>query len=547
MVFQKNVLFLFLILIILFQSTYAKKNDSKKTEKINIFSFVIDITKEVFDTDSMILDILDYENKISILESEITIAEEGNKYSLIEINELRRLAKNLKNTVSNYKRENKILEEDILSLKRIIKSIVKNPSIKKDLMKAYFSEAELFLSKERFTKAIELYRYVGEINSGNEDEFKSYITNAITLSKIKLNSIVQKINKLIVSNDYIMAKSLIDKSIYDYPSNKELIALKLNIYNKLSSPDIWNNKLEILSLYKDDFAVLNAIFSPNGKYIISSSSSRHIIVWDAITGDIIGSIPTQKTIFSLDISADGKLILGGGSNGTVVIWYFDELIKGVASPKRKFIGHQSDGFIGNIVLSVKFIFNDKYIASASQDNSIRLWDSSNGKLLNILKTSGNVHNISISSDNNYLISASENINLWEVGKDSHLYKGHLIRSFTKKGIIFKNIFFNNDEFFITSSSSHVIKIRETKTGIIDKKLIGHKSWIQALDISNNNLTLASGDNDGKVILWDVKSGFPLREISYSSKAINNVSFSPDNLRLLTTSDSGRIMVYTASF
>ena len=60
---------------------------------------------------------------------------------------------------------------------------------------------------------------------------------------------------------------------------------------------------------------------------------------------------------------------------------------------------------------------------------------------------------------------------------------------------------------------------------------GHSERVLAVAFSSNGRTLASGDRDGTIRLWDVSSGRELRTLVGHSAAVTSVAFSPDGLIL----------------
>lgn len=72
---------------------------------------------------------------------------------------------------------------------------------------------------------------------------------------------------------------------------------------------------------------------------------------------------------------------------------------------------------------------------------------------------------------------------------------------------------------------------------------GHGSMINAFDFSDDERYLASGDMDGIVVIWDVRSGKELRRFEVQEHHINALDFHPGNRFLLSASSDGTVIVW----
>ena len=111
--------------------------------------------------------------------------------------------------------------------------------------------------------------------------------------------------------------------------------------------------------------VNSAIFSPDGKYIVSSSWDDTIRIWDARTGKELQTL-TEHTdwVYSATFSPNGKYIVSSSSDNTIRIW---DARTGMELRILK--GHTDR------VTSATFSPDGKYIVSSSLDKTIRIWDA----------------------------------------------------------------------------------------------------------------------------------------------------------------------------
>mmetsp|Transcript_12629 Transcript_12629/g.30156 ORF Transcript_12629/g.30156 Transcript_12629/m.30156 type:complete len:617 (-) Transcript_12629:880-2730(-) len=101
---------------------------------------------------------------------------------------------------------------------------------------------------------------------------------------------------------------------------------------------------------------------------------------------------------------------------------------------------------------------------------------------------------------------------------------------------------------ITSSSDGLIEIWNSQCTDLNmadfpyqkQSVMGHESAVLCLKLSNDGELLASGDDQGKLMVWKLSSGKCLRQfLAHNGSAISCVDWSPDSSRILTGSSDGK--------
>jgi WD40 repeat protein len=132
---------------------------------------------------------------------------------------------------------------------------------------------------------------------------------------------------------------------------------------------------EAMSLSTPSVAILySAQFSPDGKRILTASGDDTACVWDAQSGQLLtgplehngGAMPSTV---SARFSLDGKRILTASAD-TAQVW---DAVSG--QPLTEPLKHS------NLITSVQFSPDGRWIATASTDHTARVWDAQNGQPL----------------------------------------------------------------------------------------------------------------------------------------------------------------------
>lgn len=122
---------------------------------------------------------------------------------------------------------------------------------------------------------------------------------------------------------------------------------------------------------KGDGMQIYLAYSPDGKYIISSSGGKTIQMWDVEKGECVKTLEASAgSVSCLAYSPDGKYIVSGSNqphsktpDNNVRIWNAE-----TGKCIKTLEGHTKG------VRSVAFSPDGKYVVSGSNDNTIKIWE-----------------------------------------------------------------------------------------------------------------------------------------------------------------------------
>jgi WD40 repeat protein len=242
-------------------------------------------------------------------------------------------------------------------------------------------------------------------------------------------------------------------------------------------------------------------------------------------------------VFALGWSPDSKLLASGAiDDNSIRLW----------SSSDGQLVRQLEGHTGWI-RSVAFSPDGKLLASGSFDKTIRLWDVASGSLVRTLSGHANFVSMAIfSGDGKTLASSSSDgtVRLWDVatGEQRSGFKFESPANLSTGAPIWvTGVAFSGDGSLLAAGMENgSIAILDAATGAQRRVLTGHNDIVvsRAVQFAPDGKTLATASFDGTVRLWDVASGTQTAELRGHNLRVLAISFSPDGQHLASTSDQG---------
>ncbi|KAG8725325.1 hypothetical protein FRC09_002207 [Ceratobasidium sp. 395] len=199
------------------------------------------------------------------------------------------------------------------------------------------------------------------------------------------------------------------------------------------------------------------------------------------------------------------------------------------------------------VRSVAYSPDGAYIASGSDDKTIRIWDARTGKPLGQPLTGHTalVDPVAYSPDGAYIASGSADykIRIWDARTGKPV--GHPLIGHT--GPV-QSVTYSPDGAYIASGSNDkTIRIWDARRGKpVGLPLTGHTSAVKSVAYSPDGACIASGSYDSTIMIWGARTRVPVSgPLTGQTKTVRSVAYSPDGAYIVSGSDDKTIQIWDA--
>jgi WD40 repeat protein len=284
-------------------------------------------------------------------------------------------------------------------------------------------------------------------------------------------------------------------------------------------------------------------FTPDSRELLSAGDDGRMRRWSVADGRELSTSfdpHPRVTMFSVGLSADGKLMVTSGLDKTAKVWE-------LATTKLRTTCTHTDR-IPHVRAALSP--DGKIVATAT--NQVHLWDAESGHELELLKTPlGAVDALVFSPDGKRLaFGGSRNtVKVWDVAERKELasLSGH-------SRLITGLAFAPDGKTLASVSVDRTIKLWNLETNKERLTLTGHAEALSSVAFSPDGKLLVSGagatrvepSRRGEVKLWDAATGQLLTDLRGHTDGVSSVAFAPDGKTVATASRDHTVRLWDVS-
>jgi WD40 repeat protein len=199
---------------------------------------------------------------------------------------------------------------------------------------------------------------------------------------------------------------------------------------------------------------------------------------------------------------------------------------------------------GGFVYGVAFSPNGREIATASADQTIKLW-AVDGNLLQTIAVGHPLSNVIFSPDGQFIAAATQNgeVRLWKAHGEL-VWTWNPLPGLDEASQIFTITFSPDGQWLAIAKEDATVDLLQSQNGQRIRRLTGHRGTVWGVDFSPDGQQILSSGEDGDVKLWQL-DGQLIKTLTSHDGRVPAVRFSPDGQQIASIDAQGILKLWNS--
>jgi len=272
-------------------------------------------------------------------------------------------------------------------------------------------------------------------------------------------------------------------------------------------------------------AVSGVVWSPEGRWLISSGADNSLRQWDTTTGTATRTYTgSNRPLVALAISADGKRMVAATNDNRVLGWTV------TADAGKAAVASNLAITTPAAIADVAINGDGTVVATAGADNVVSLWHTLTGKLLERLPGhSSTLRTVALAADARRVVSGANDRFVFR-------WSPSVLAAFeAHKGPVRAAVFTPDGKQLITAGDDKRVARWMIPAGQPVNEFAGSGGPVRALAVSGDGRVVASGGEDKILRTWAVAEGQALAQSTLPT-AITGVALDAAGTTVAVSSD-----------
>lgn len=270
-------------------------------------------------------------------------------------------------------------------------------------------------------------------------------------------------------------------------------------------------------------------FSKSGDFTLAAGSGSTARLWTGKTSRLLMLQRSgRNNVTSSAISSDCRIGILGTTYGEL---HCSDLTNGTVLWEGR--------MHSNIVWSIQFSDDDRFILTSSWDQTVKLWDVQSGECLKtFIGHRASVQDVRWLTKGRTICSVSidGSVRGWDVETEACLFEqegfGHA-----------SSLAVDRIGRLVFVGSEQVVRVLDTYSGTVVRILEGHTGAIRSVALSADSKYLVTGANDHTIRLWSAIGGHCLLVLKGHNSRVNSVAWLENKSQAISGDDGGSVRVW----
>ena len=277
-------------------------------------------------------------------------------------------------------------------------------------------------------------------------------------------------------------------------------------------------------------AVKDAAWSPDGRLVATISGDSKVKISDATSAQLLATCHgIGRYVYCVSFSADGQRVLWSSWGKAGV----NDARTGIAiTPLLKH---------GQAVRTAVFSPDERRILTASEDQTIQIWNSADGAALGVpIKLNHALRDAAFSPDGKRIITASDDGSARIFATAT---REMVFAPLKHSGRLTRSCFSPDGAFVLTAGIDGTVRLWDIATSGPESLVLTHKRFVRQISAAPDENTVATAGSDSMVRLWNADSGRLVGTAFRHDAEVTDIAFSRDGHRFATASLDGTARIW----